>query len=165
MCHHFLPTRFNYKRFRILKEAISLSAEYVDVEMRSDRSLLQNLIENKKGTKVILSFHNFDETPSLKELKQHFDRMIRWGVDVIKIVTFARSWEDNLTVLSLIPYARDKKQKIVTFCMGDKGKMSRVFSPMMGAAWTYAALSEKKTSAPGQLTAEEIKGVWEKFKL
>ena len=152
------------RRKTVFKEAIDLGTEYVDVEMRSDRSLLQNLIENKNGTKIILSFHDFRGTPSPTELKGLFDRMMQWGADVIKIVTFARSWEDNLTVLSLIPYAGNRKQKIVTFCMGEKGKMSRVFSPMMGAAWTYAALSEKQTSAPGQLTVEEIKEIWKRLK-
>jgi 3-dehydroquinate dehydratase type I len=151
-------------RMGVFNKAIDLGTEYVDVEMKSDRSLLQNLIENKNGTKVILSFHDFRGTPSPTELKGLFDRMMQWGADVIKVVTFARSWEDNLTVLSLVPYASARRQKIVTFCMGEKGKMSRVFSPMMGAAWTYAALSEKQTSAPGQLTVEEIKEIWKRLK-
>lgn len=148
------------KRLSILKEAIDLGAEYVDMEMRSDRSLLQNLIENKNGTKIILSFHDFKRTPSPKELKGLFDRMIRWGTDVIKVVTFAQSWEDNLRVLSLIPYVRGKKQKIVTFCMGEKGKMSRIFSPLMGAAWTYASSNKNCASAPGQFTIHEMKEIW-----
>ena len=80
-----------------------------------------------------------------------------------KIVTFARSWEDNLKVLALIPYARKKRQAIVTFCMGEKGKMSRIFSPLMGAAWTYASLSRKQASAPGQLTIQEMRQIWERL--
>jgi 3-dehydroquinate dehydratase type I len=152
------------ERFRILKKAVELGAEYVDVEMRSRRSLLRDLIANKKRTKMMLSFHDFQRTPSQNELRRLCDRMNQLGADVVKIVTFAKSWEDNLQVLSLIPFARKKKQEIVTFCMGEKGKMSRIFAPWMGAAWTYASLSRVKTSAPGQLTVWEMEEIWEKLR-
>ncbi len=89
--------------------------------------------------------------------------MMGWGAEVVKVVPFARSFEDNLKVLSLIPYARERKQKIVAFCMGEKGKMSRIFAPLMGAAWTYASSARQKASAPGQLTARELKEMWERL--
>jgi 3-dehydroquinate dehydratase type I len=151
------------ERLRILEEAVALGAEYIDIEIRSRRSLLRDLIANKKRTKMILSFHDFQETPSQKELQRLCDRMHRLGADVIKIVTFAKSWEDNLQVLSLIPFARKKKQEIVTFCMGEKGKMSRIFAPLMGTAWTYAPLRRDRSSASGQLTVEEMKETWKKL--
>lgn len=152
------------KRFRILREAVALGAEYVDIEMKSEPSFLQDLISNKKRTRMILSFHNFQKTPSPRELRRLYDRMVQWGPDVIKMVTLATSWEDNFKVLSLIPYARRKKQKIVAFCMGEKGRMSRIFAPLMGAAWTYGCLSRNRVSAPGQLTAEEMKDIWGRLK-
>ncbi|MCJ7784902.1 MAG: type I 3-dehydroquinate dehydratase, partial [Desulfobacterales bacterium] len=98
--------------------------------------------------------------PSLKELQSLFGQMVRSGADVIKIVSFARSWEDNLTILSLIPIAKARRRKIGAFCMGEKGKISRLFSPFLGAAWTYASLSRGKASAPGQLTVREMKEIW-----
>jgi 3-dehydroquinate dehydratase-1 len=148
----------------ILEEAIDLGAEYVDVEIGTERSLLQSLIANKRGTRMILSSHDFQGTPSPKELRRLCDRMTRLGADIVKIVTFARSWEDNLLILSLIPYARKKKQEIVAFCMEEKGKMSRVFAPLLGATWTYAPLNKNRTSAPGQLTVLEMKNIWERLR-
>jgi 3-dehydroquinate dehydratase type I len=91
--------------------------------------------------------------------------MIRLGADVVKIVPFARSWEDNLSILSMIPFAKRRRQKIVAFCMGEKGKISRIFSSFLGAAWTYASLSKAKASAPGQMTVDEVKAVWRVLKL
>jgi 3-dehydroquinate dehydratase type I len=152
------------ERLRTLREAVALGAEYVDAEMRSERSLLHDLIANKKRTKVILSFHDFQETPSQKELRRLFDRMCRMGADVVKIVTFTRSWEDNLRILSLIPFAIERKQEIVTFCMGKEGKMSRIFAPLLGAVWTYASLNKTRAAAPGQLTAMEMRDLWERLK-
>jgi 3-dehydroquinate dehydratase type I len=153
------------KRLGALQEAIDLGGDYIDVELATERSFLQSLIRNKGGTEVILSFHDFHRTPSLKELQRLFDQMIRLGADVIKIVPFARSWEDNLSILSLIPFAKERRQKIVAFCMGEKGKISRIFSPFLGAAWAYASLSKVNASAPGQLTVGEMKETWKMLKL
>jgi len=152
------------KRFGILKEAVTLGAEYVDVEMQSARGSVKDLITNKGKSRIILSFHDYRGTPSRKELARLFDRMHRREADIVKIVTLADSWEDNLSILSLIPYARGRKQEILAFCMGEKGKMSRVFSPLMGGAWTYASLRKNRASAPGQLTVLEMKSVWEKLR-
>ena len=152
------------KRLGVLQEAIDLGADYIDVELATQRSWLQDLVRNKRGTQVILSFHDFRRTPSLKELQRISWRMIQLGADVIKVVPFARSWEDNLNILSLIPFAKKRKQKIVAFCMGEKGKSSRIFSPFLGAAWTYASLSQSRTSAPGQLTARELTDIWGKLR-
>jgi 3-dehydroquinate dehydratase type I len=148
------------KRLSVLQEAIDLGADYIDVELATERSSLQGLIRNKRGTQVILSFHDFRRTPSPKELQRLFGQMIRLGADVIKIVPFAKSWEDNLNILSLIPFAKARRQKIVAFCMGEKGKISRIFSPFLGAAWTYASLNQSRASAPGQLTVRELTDIW-----
>jgi 3-dehydroquinate dehydratase type I len=152
------------ERLNVLEKAIDLGADYIDVELATERSFLQNLIRNRRETRIILSFHDFQKTPSLKELQKLFGQMVRLGADVIKIVPFARFWEDNLNILSLIPFAKQREQKIVAFCMGEKGKISRIFSPILGAAWTYASLNKNKLSAPGQLTVRELKAIWEKMR-
>jgi 3-dehydroquinate dehydratase type I len=153
------------KRLSVLQEAMDLGSEYIDVELATERSLLRGLIRNKGKTQVVLSFHDFQRTPSLRELQRLCGQMVQLEADVVKIVSFARAWEDNLTILSLIPYARERRQKIVAFCMGEKGKISRVFSPFLGAAWTYASLNRSKASAPGQLTVGEMKEIWKTLKL
>lgn len=152
------------KRLGVLREAVDLGADYVDVEFAAERSFLQRLLRDRRGAKVILSFHDFRGTPSIKELQKLFGQMIRLEADVIKIVPFARSWEDNLSILSLIPFAKERRQEIVAFCMGEKGKISRVFSPFVGAAWTYASINRTRASAPGQLTVRELKDTWEKMR-
>ncbi len=152
------------KRLGVLQEALDLGADYIDVEFAVERSFLQRLLRDKRGAQVILSFHDFRGTPSIKELQKLFGQMIQLGADVIKIVPFARSWEDNLSVLSLIPFAKERRQKIVAFCMGEKGKISRIFSPFFGAAWTYASIDRSRISAPGQMTVRELKDTWEKMR-
>ena len=152
------------ERLIVLQKAIDLGADYIDVELATGRSFFRDLVRYKRETQIILSFHDFRKTPPIKELQKLFGHMVRLGADVVKIVPFARFWEDNLNILSLIPFAKERKQKIVAFCMGEKGKISRIFSPFLGAAWTYASLDKNKLSAPGQLTVRELKDIWEKMR-
>jgi 3-dehydroquinate dehydratase type I len=152
------------KRVEILEQAIDLDVAYIDIEARTDRSLVKRLLRNKKRTQVILSFHDLQKTSSPKELKRLCNRMHELGADILKVVTFARSWEDNLITLSLIPYAKREGYEIVTFCMGEKGRMSRIFAPMLGIAWTYASLRNNRASAPGQLNVLEIRRIWENLR-
>lgn len=150
-------------RLALLQDAVDLDASYVDVEMKTDRLFLRLLLSHRKKSQIILSHHDFQKTTSPGELRRLFERMARQGADVVKIVTLARAWEDNFKVLSLIPYARERKQEIIALCMGEKGKMSRIFAPLMGAAWTYASLTRNRASAPGQLTVRELRQIWEKL--
>jgi 3-dehydroquinate dehydratase type I len=152
-------------RVRILEEAVGLDVDYVDIEMGSERALIRDLMihkrTRKKGTKIILSFHDVHSTPPRRDLEERCNQMSRLKADVVKIVTFAQSWEDNLNVLALIPYAKERGQKITAFCMGEKGRMSRVMAPLLGAVWTYASLSADRVSAPGQITVREMRRIWE----
>ena len=151
-------------RLALLGEAIHLGAPFVDIESRSEPSLLGEMISHKMKTRLILSYHDLKKTPSPEGLRSLLRRMMGNRADIIKIVTFAQTYEDNLSILSLIPYAREKGQKVIAFCMGAKGKMSRIFSPILGAAWTYASLDRKRVAAPGQLTALELREIWERLK-
>lgn len=150
-------------RLRLLEEALDLGVDFIDVELSTRRSLLQRLFKKRKGTKLILSFHDFQGTPSRSKLESIRREMLEYGADVTKIVTLSHTYEDNLKTLSLIPRAREKGQPIVAFCMGKKGRMSRLFAPVMGAAWTYGCIERDRTSAPGQLTISEMKEIWEKM--
>jgi 3-dehydroquinate dehydratase type I len=149
------------KRLYLLKEAMDIGVEYIDLEMRSKR--LESFIR-RDNTKLILSWHDFRKTPSLKELRNILEEMMKRGADVAKIVPLARSLEDNFKILSLIPYGKERKLETIAFCMGDTGKMSRIFAPLFGAPWTYASMDKRHTSSPGQITLGEIRKFWKRLK-
>jgi 3-dehydroquinate dehydratase type I len=81
------------------------------------------------------------------------------GAHIVKICTYARAMEDNLQVLGLIPYARKKGRTIIAFCMGEKGRISRVMAPLLGSYLSYASLDKGSESAPGQLTIAEMREI------
>lgn len=152
------------ERIDVLMEAVSLGADFVDVELATAtlwREKVRTLIgENHDRTRLIVSHHDFRQTPPRQELVRLFNAAVRAGAQVTKIVTLARTQEDNLAILSLMPYARRRKLEIIAFCMGEYGKMSRVMAPLLGALFTFAALDDGSESAPGQLTVQEMRQVW-----
>ena len=54
------------------------------------------------GSKIIVSNHNFQSTPSARELSTLIARMQSTGADVIKFVTTANKFTDVITVLKLL---------------------------------------------------------------
>ncbi|HLE19302.1 MAG TPA: type I 3-dehydroquinate dehydratase, partial [Syntrophales bacterium] len=74
--------------------------------------------------------------------------------------TMACSPEDNLTVLSLIPYAGRRNREIIAFCMGEQGRISRVMAALLGAFFTFASLKRGAESAAGQLTVREMEQIF-----
>jgi 3-dehydroquinate dehydratase type I len=86
--------------------------------------------------------------------------MLAQDADVLKMVAMAQQPEDNLRLLSLIPKARVAGREIIAFNMGPAGKWSRVVAPLLGSFLTFAPLTRKGASAPGQLTVNEVKRLW-----
>lgn len=148
-------------RMHYLKEAIALGAQYVDLEYTIPLEHRAALLANRGSSKIIISKHIRHSTPSTRYLRQWLQRLIATGADVIKLVTMATAPEDNIRVLQLIPMATRLGVPIITFCMGDKGKISRVASILMGAFLTFASLDETDLSAPGQISVRDMKTILE----
>ncbi|MDD5170215.1 MAG: type I 3-dehydroquinate dehydratase, partial [Syntrophales bacterium] len=151
-------------RVRLLENAVTLGADYVDLEASTEPALIARLKEHIEAcssrTNLILSWHDFAGTPSAGRLRSRFLEMATIGADIVKMVPYARRHEDSLRVLDLISYAGRKGQKIIAFCMGPSGRLSRVISPMLGACMTFVSLDHGLESAPGQLTIDEMKLMW-----
>ena len=86
------------------------------------------------------------------------------GVDVLKIVTYARNINDNATILELLKEARKDKVKIVGFAMGLLGRDSRILSLPLGSYFTFASLAPGQESADGQITVEQMKKIYQGLK-
>jgi len=152
------------ERKKILLKAAEKGFQYADVELST--AGLEGVVGKLRemGAKSIVSFHDFEGTPSLQRLERVLKREIDGGADVCKIVTTAKSIRDNLTVLNLISKACNSV-RLVCFAMGEMGKASRVLSPLFGAFFTISSLEKGKETAPGQLTIRELRVVYEVLEL
>ncbi len=146
------------RRIEKLLQAIELGADMVDVELRT-RNLDKIIQLVKKRTKCLLSFHDLEKTPSLDRMREMVQRQLTMGADICKVITTAQSFEDNLTVLQLI--GEFPKTRIVSSAMGPLGFASRILCPLVGGDFTYASTEKGKESASGQITARDLRKLYE----
>lgn len=144
-----------------LLRALALKADIVDVEFGLPAAVRRRVMQARTGSRVMLSRHILDGTPASAELEDLLAAMAAEGPDLVKIVTRARSPEDNLRVLSLIPAARRLGVGIAAFCCGAFGRISRIACLLMGGALSFAALRPEEETADGQLTATEMTRIME----
>jgi len=150
-------------KIKILKKAIELGTDYVDIELSEGRALIdemQSYCEKQGGfTRIIVSYHNIYRTPALSILKKIFHQCRESQPAIVKIVTLAKTPQDNLKMLSLIPYAQKRRQEIIALCMGEVGRISRIIAPFLGNYLSFAALDKDAQSAPGQYTVQDVKRI------
>jgi 3-dehydroquinate dehydratase type I len=144
------------QRQQSLLNAAESGFEYVDVDLSSPNC--QGTIEKLKqlGVKPIVSHHKFDGTLSRSAMEKVLEQEILCGACICKIVGTAKKIEDNLQVLNFVA-SHSSKAKLVCFCMGEVGKVSRLLSPMFGAYFTFASLEKGSETAEGQISIGEMK--------
>jgi len=151
------------RRLELLHRAVELGARLVDVEARTGGKAVERLagaVRSHGGkTGLIVSHHDLGGTPAAKVLAGRVEACRALGADVVKIVTLANRVSDNLRILEILSQARDEGQAIISFCMGEQGRLSRVAAPLLGSCISYASLEDGAATAPGQLTAAEMRTV------
>ncbi len=149
-----VPSRVDYYT------ALTPLVDFVDMELRAgeeEKEEIRRLVKNN-CKKLILSFHDFEKTPSEEELKEIFAQMVEEGADIAKVACLAQSEED---VARLLCVASKQPIPTVAIAMGEKGKISRVAGFVFNSVITYCALD--KAFAPGQLTVKEMVELRKKF--
>jgi len=129
------------ERIAVLAKAAPY-ADIVDIELRTQEKLQEKVLKASKST--IISYHNFQKTPSFEELLNVVKKEKEIG-DIAKFAVMPNTYEDTLTVLRVILEA----QNTIGISMGEIGKYTRVVAPLLGSPITFASINKK--SAPGQL--------------
>ena len=152
------------KRITVLKNAMKLKADYIDLEFDTPKIQKEKIFDYKKEhklkTKIILSKHYFGFTPQYEELQKLLDKMYTKKIEVVKIVTKANTYEDNKIMFELLRYAKRKGIKLIAFCIGNIGRDSRILSMPLGSFITFASLEKGKESADGQISIIELKKIY-----
>ena len=148
--------------FEILKTAIENNVDFIDIEYSLGEKFFKNIVETRNNvnskTKIIISYHNFFSTQF--NLKNKLNKMQKLNSDIFKIVTFANDICDNKKIFDLYSFANDRNVKLISFCMGEKGVVSRILCAKYNAPFTYASLSEFEKTAFGQLSFETLKNIY-----
>ncbi len=139
------------ERVRPLLEAISLGAEFVDIEHDAVQ-----LIGDRGETRLIVSQHDFSAMPA--DLGQlHRDLGVK-GADVVKTAGMAGSVLDSLRVLEALS---ESPMPAIAIAMGEYGLISRLLSLRYeSCVLTYASLDQGEPVAPGQLSVTTMQDVY-----
>jgi 3-dehydroquinate dehydratase/shikimate dehydrogenase len=129
------------KREQLLREAIVMGAEFIDLEVD-----VASKIRRFGKTRRIISYHNFKETP--ENLPDIVEECAKQDADIIKIVTTVTSVAQAARVLRL---GARTSQKIPTIAigMGELGFFTRILGRKFGAPLTYAGFHPERQFAPG----------------
>ncbi|MRN62732.1 type I 3-dehydroquinate dehydratase [Staphylococcus saprophyticus] len=134
--------------------------DMLDIEFDQTRSLniLQELIElaHKNQVQVVLSHHNFKETPKLEALKHLFYKMQQLESDYIKVAVMPHGKQDVLSLLNAMSDTADVvSQHVVGIAMSKIGLISRTAQGVFGGSISYGCLDTPK--APGQIHVSTLK--------
>ena len=142
---------------QMIKEVAQLyQPDYIDFEYFSYKDVFDQMLDFPN---LVLSYHNFQETP--ENLMEILSELTSLNPKVVKIAVMAHTEQD---VLDLMNFTRGFKtlnpeQEYVTISMGKVGKVSRITSDVTGSSWTFASLDE--ASAPGQISLSSMKKIRE----
>ena len=142
---------------QIIKDVAQLyQPEYIDFEYFSHKDVFEEMLDFPN---LVLSYHNFQETP--ENMMEILSELTSLTPKVVKVSVMAHTEQD---VLDLMNFTRGFKilnpeQEYVTISMGKVGKVSRITSDVTGSSWSFASLDE--ASAPGQISLSSMKKIRE----
>ena len=146
--------------FSKYRQAIELGCTCVDIDINVPEVYRDKIADlaHSMNRKVILSYHNYEKTPLKKQLTQTIEKMFSSGADIAKLACMAKSLDDCARILGFY----ENHTKLVAFCMGEIGKITRLSAPLLGAPFIYASIKGKEV-APGQICYSEVEGFLEKM--
>lgn len=137
---------------QIIKDVAQLyQPEYLDFEYFSHKDVFEEMLDFPN---LVLSYHNFQETPD--NMMEILSELTSLTPKVVKVSVMAHTAQD---VLDLMNFTRGFKtlnpeQEYVTISMGKVGKVSRITSDVTGSSWSFASLDA--ASAPGQISLSNM---------
>lgn len=134
------------------------TVDMLDIEAFHDEYDKTEIIAKAKmrEKKIVLSYHNFEETPSKEELINRMCRMQEMHADIIKIAVMPKTEKDVKVLMDATKemYIKYAKSPLVTISMGKLGVVSRICGESFGSAISFGNVGQ--SSAPGQIDAEVL---------
>jgi len=129
--------------------------ELIDIQYNdSSKEVVRHCFDNKKYT--ILSYHNFEKTPSDEEMDALLNEMISFHSDILKFAFFPKNEND---VQRTIEFSKRVRQnwhgRQILISMGELGKNLRLNPFLTGSCVTFGC-KKGFESAPGQVEYHDL---------
>lgn len=132
--------------------------QLIDIEMFRHENIVSELttLAHQKNILVVMSNHEFNQTPSEKEIVRRLLKQDHMGADILKIAVMPKSKQDVFTLMNATLEVSERTPKtLLTISMGHLGQISRVATANMGGNLSFGMID--KASAPGQIDVTELK--------
>lgn len=141
---------------RELLEAVAASLAWVDFDW-GQLALITQWRQRAGMDRVLLSFHDYHQTPSDEALEELLEKMAGQAPWICKIATMCQKRADALRLMRLCVWFPERfpSQRFLFLGMGPHGLMTRVFGARWGNEMTFAPVALSEASAPGQLTRKQ----------
>lgn len=142
-----------------------IDIEAFDSPGHVEEAMLRDFVvfAKKRGCKILMSNHDFEQTPDMEELLTRFFVMQELDADIVKVAVMPQNEADVMNLLEVSTMMRDLYGKVpfVAISMGELGMTTRICGGEFGSAITFAA--GKDLSAPGQLDAGLLNGLLQQY--
>lgn len=144
------------------QKAIESDYDFIDIDLQHDGYLLSSLYPalSQSSCQLILSYHNYDETPSLKNLEEIIHKLESSKANIIKIATLTHQQND----VEILMKAQNSKKDIICLGMGEFATESRIQSILNGGAFTFTAFDLSKSTAKGQLDYDSFQDAYMNYR-
>ncbi len=129
------------ERLAAIEKLSPFHPAYLDLEADLDPSFIARIAKKFPKTKLIGSYHNFEETP--RDLEAVLNGMKNPHFTIYKIAVKANSTPE---MLKLMAFLKKHSSQTLLCCisMGEWGKPSRVLGKILGNAIDYSANEEEQ---------------------
>lgn len=131
----------------------------------SQKKELEHLKKKSKKIRLIVSYHNYKETPSSQKFEKIIQAIKKQNPEIYKISTFCNKDLDALRLIDLLSSLKETGLKCIILGMGGKGIITRIAGAIAGNEISFAPLYDKGESAAGQLTKFELEKILKKIKV
>jgi 3-dehydroquinate dehydratase/shikimate dehydrogenase len=144
-------------QLNVLNSAAATGCQFVDIELQTAAKMTAKDFERIRAKAgLVLSFHDFRST---QKLDQILEKMLQYPADYLKIVTTASRLYDNVVMMKFLE-EQSHRYSLVGLCMGEQGIISRILGVRAGSAFTFAAFAPGEETAPGQISAKELRDIY-----
>ena len=143
------------KRRELLRSFLP-QATWIDIEVRSASAMAAVfLAARENGVRIILSFHDFRDTPDAMRLDELAHQAHSLGADLFKVATRTDTPAQLERLLSFFKRSRRGKKNVVAMGIGKLGRKSRLELARLGCPLNYAHLGAPRIA--GQLSIPELR--------
>lgn len=153
---------FLFRRQKIIS-TLSKFNVFLDIDFLTQYEELEFLRQSFGKSKLILSYHNYKETPKLDYLLNLINKMEKFNPDIFKIATMCDKETDALNLLNLLLRLKEQRLKYIILGMGEKGLITRIFGSIWGNQLIFAPQNLKDKSAKGQLTKKQLELIFKEL--